>query len=144
MRRSKPGRQPTGAELATQLFRWRGEIGSLIAEGVHNWDVRTVSDRLELVLGSDLQYIRTNGTIVGASEILLEEHRIRHTIIVFGSTRIRDPAASQRKVDVLKAGSAADAGNMNLKRQLAIAETSLALGIIPILNHDSPAKKSGY
>ncbi len=52
--------------LATQLFQWRGEIGLLIAEVVRNWDARTVSDRLELVLGSDLQYIRINGTIVGA------------------------------------------------------------------------------
>jgi uncharacterized membrane-anchored protein YjiN (DUF445 family) len=52
--------------LVTQLFQWRGEIGSLIAEVVRNWDARTVSDRLELVLGSDLQYIRINGTIVGA------------------------------------------------------------------------------
>jgi len=38
----------------------------VIAEVVRNWDARTVSDRLELVLGSDLQYIRINGTIVGA------------------------------------------------------------------------------
>jgi len=52
--------------LVTQLFQWRGEIGLLIAEVVRNWDAQTVSDRLELVLGSDLQYIRINGTIVGA------------------------------------------------------------------------------
>lgn len=52
--------------FATQLFEWRGAIGLLIAEVVHNWDARTVSDRLEMVLGSDLQYIRINGTIVGA------------------------------------------------------------------------------
>ena len=52
--------------LATLLFQWRGEIGLLIAEVVRSWDARTVSDRLELVLGSDLQYIRINGTIVGA------------------------------------------------------------------------------
>jgi uncharacterized membrane-anchored protein YjiN (DUF445 family) len=52
--------------LVMQLFQWRGEIGLLIAEVVRNWDARTVSDRLELVLGSDLQYIRINGTIVGA------------------------------------------------------------------------------
>jgi uncharacterized membrane-anchored protein YjiN (DUF445 family) len=48
------------------LIQYRGEIGSLIADVVRNWDARTVSDRLELVLGSDLQYIRINGTIVGA------------------------------------------------------------------------------
>lgn len=53
-------------QFAAQLFQWRGEIGLLIAEVVRNWDARTVSDRLELVLGSDLQYIRINGTIVGA------------------------------------------------------------------------------
>jgi len=52
--------------LVIQLLQWRSEIGLLIAEVVRNWDARTVSDRLELVLGSDLQYIRINGTIVGA------------------------------------------------------------------------------
>ena len=52
--------------FATQLFQWRGEIGLLIAEVVRSWDAWTVSDRLELILGSDLQYIRMNGTIVGA------------------------------------------------------------------------------
>jgi uncharacterized membrane-anchored protein YjiN (DUF445 family) len=52
--------------LVIQLLQWHSEIGLLIAEVVRNWDARTVSDRLELVLGSDLQYIRINGTIVGA------------------------------------------------------------------------------
>jgi uncharacterized membrane-anchored protein YjiN (DUF445 family) len=28
--------------------------------------MRTLTDRLELVVGSDLQYIRMNGTVVGA------------------------------------------------------------------------------
>jgi uncharacterized membrane-anchored protein YjiN (DUF445 family) len=53
-------------QLAETLIAWRGEIGSFIAEVVRNWDTRTLSDRLELVVGSDLQYIRMNGTIVGA------------------------------------------------------------------------------
>jgi len=52
--------------LAQSLIVWRGEIGAFIAEVVRNWDTRTLSDRLELVVGSDLQYIRMNGTIVGA------------------------------------------------------------------------------
>lgn len=59
-------------------------------------------------------------------EILLEEHRIRHAIVVFGSTRICEPAAAQRKVDVLKAALAADTGNKDLARRLAIAERVLA------------------
>jgi uncharacterized membrane-anchored protein YjiN (DUF445 family) len=52
--------------LAQSLLAWRGEIGSFIAEVVRNWDTRMLSDRLELVVGSDLQYIRMNGTLVGA------------------------------------------------------------------------------
>jgi len=51
---------------ATQLIAWRAEIGGFIAEVVGAWDTRTVSDRVELMIGSDLQYIRMNGTIVGA------------------------------------------------------------------------------
>jgi uncharacterized membrane-anchored protein YjiN (DUF445 family) len=52
--------------LAQSLIAWRGELGLFIAEVVRSWDTRTLSDRLELVVGSDLQYIRMNGTIVGA------------------------------------------------------------------------------
>jgi uncharacterized membrane-anchored protein YjiN (DUF445 family) len=52
--------------LALALIGWRSEIGEFIAEVVRNWDARTLVERLELVVGSDLQYIRMNGTIVGA------------------------------------------------------------------------------
>ncbi|HEV7445604.1 MAG TPA: DUF445 domain-containing protein [Steroidobacteraceae bacterium] len=51
--------------LAARLIVWRGEIGGFIAEVVRNWDARSLSERLEFVVGSDLQYIRINGTIVG-------------------------------------------------------------------------------
>lgn len=53
-------------DLADSVIAWRSEIGSFFAEVVRNWDTGTLSDRLELVVGSDLQYIRMNGTIVGA------------------------------------------------------------------------------
>lgn len=52
--------------LALYVVNWRSEIGSLFSDVIHNWDARTFSDRLETVVGSDLQYIRINGTIVGA------------------------------------------------------------------------------
>jgi uncharacterized membrane-anchored protein YjiN (DUF445 family) len=52
--------------LAHSLISWRAEIGAFIAEVVRSWDTRTLVERLELVVGSDLQYIRMNGTIVGA------------------------------------------------------------------------------
>jgi uncharacterized membrane-anchored protein YjiN (DUF445 family) len=52
--------------IALWFIGWRTEIGAFIAEVVRNWDARTLVERLELVVGSDLQYIRMNGTIVGA------------------------------------------------------------------------------
>jgi len=52
--------------LALALVVKRREIASVIEEVVQRWDGRTLSDRLELVVGSDLQYIRMNGTLVGA------------------------------------------------------------------------------
>jgi uncharacterized membrane-anchored protein YjiN (DUF445 family) len=51
---------------ALAVVPWRGQIGTLIAEVVRGWDARTVTRRLELAIGSDLQYIRMNGTLVGA------------------------------------------------------------------------------
>jgi uncharacterized membrane-anchored protein YjiN (DUF445 family) len=52
--------------IALAFIGWRTEIGAFIAEVVRNWDTPTLVERLELVVGSDLQYIRMNGTIVGA------------------------------------------------------------------------------
>lgn len=43
----------------------REQIGQFIAEQVKAWDDRYMADRLELNLGTDLQYIRLNGTLVG-------------------------------------------------------------------------------
>src|SRR4029077_5423805 len=55
-------------------------------------------------------------------ELLLEEQDIHQTIVVFGSTRICEPAAARRKVEALRASLAVDPSNMELGRQLAIAE----------------------
>ncbi|HWG78450.1 MAG TPA: DUF445 domain-containing protein [Stellaceae bacterium] len=53
-------------QVALAAVPWRGQIGALIADVVRSWDARTVSERLELAIGSDLQYIRMTGTLVGA------------------------------------------------------------------------------
>lgn len=55
-------------------------------------------------------------------ELLLEEHKILQTIVVFGGTRICEPAAARRRVEALGASLAADPGNIELGRRLAIAE----------------------
>jgi uncharacterized membrane-anchored protein YjiN (DUF445 family) len=43
----------------------RAEIAEFIRNVVENWDTDTLTERIELTVGRDLQYIRINGTIVG-------------------------------------------------------------------------------
>ncbi len=42
------------------------ELSGLVSSTIARWDTQETSSRLELLLGPDLQYIRINGTIVGA------------------------------------------------------------------------------
>ena len=48
------------------LDRFQGEIVNLVSGTIERWDAEETSDRLELLLGPDLQFIRINGTVVGA------------------------------------------------------------------------------
>ena len=52
--------------LAAEAVPWRRGLGQFIVEVVRQWDTRNLTDRLEAVIGRDLQYIRINGTLVGA------------------------------------------------------------------------------
>jgi uncharacterized membrane-anchored protein YjiN (DUF445 family) len=52
--------------MALYAVSWRRGIGSFFTDVVRNWDARTLTARIEEVVGSDLQYIRMNGTVVGA------------------------------------------------------------------------------
>jgi uncharacterized protein (TIGR00730 family) len=58
-------------------------------------------------------------------ELLLEEHGIRNTIVVFGSTRISEPAAARRTVETLKSALADDPEDKDLAHRLAVAERIL-------------------
>jgi len=54
------------ADVAGHLVdRYQGEVAELIAQTVTSWDPEVTSDRVELAIGKDLQFIRINGTIVG-------------------------------------------------------------------------------
>jgi uncharacterized membrane-anchored protein YjiN (DUF445 family) len=44
---------------------YRGEVSEIISSTVAKWDGKATSERLELQVGRDLQFIRINGTIVG-------------------------------------------------------------------------------
>ena len=43
-----------------------GELAQVISYTVDSWDAEVASERIELFVGRDLQFIRINGTIIGA------------------------------------------------------------------------------
>ena len=59
-------------DIAAQMVeRYQREIADLITHTVQNWDAEVTTRRIELAIGRDLQYIRINGTLVGALAGLL-------------------------------------------------------------------------
>ncbi|WP_438352395.1 DUF445 domain-containing protein [Microbacterium sp. CJ88] len=46
--------------------RYRHDIASIITDTVSRWDAAETTEKIELMVGRDLQYIRLNGTVVGA------------------------------------------------------------------------------
>jgi uncharacterized protein (TIGR00730 family) len=61
-------------------------------------------------------------------ELLLRRHGVEHTIVVFGSTRLREPAAARRRVEALRAEAARRPDDAEVTRRLAVAERVLARG----------------
>ncbi|HXT44294.1 MAG TPA: DUF445 domain-containing protein [Pseudonocardiaceae bacterium] len=72
------GRLTADAELRSKVDNWlqgvatyvvsnyRGEITTLITDTVQRWDAEETARKVELQVGRDLQFIRINGTVVGA------------------------------------------------------------------------------
>nr|WP_026556652.1 DUF445 domain-containing protein [Arthrobacter sp. 35W] len=55
------------SDAASYLVRtYRHQIASIITDTVERWDAVETSQKIELQVGKDLQYIRINGTVVGA------------------------------------------------------------------------------
>ncbi|MFC4138990.1 MULTISPECIES: DUF445 domain-containing protein [unclassified Microbacterium] len=46
--------------------RYRHDIASIITDTIERWDPAETTEKIELMVGRDLQYIRLNGTVVGA------------------------------------------------------------------------------
>jgi uncharacterized membrane-anchored protein YjiN (DUF445 family) len=65
------------AALATELDDWlkqlllhvvdnyRDPLSEIVSETIESWDAQATSRRIELNIGTDLQFIRVNGTLVG-------------------------------------------------------------------------------
>ena len=47
------------------VLKNKEEVGRLISSTVENWEGKELSEKLELEVGKDLQFIRINGTLVG-------------------------------------------------------------------------------
>jgi uncharacterized membrane-anchored protein YjiN (DUF445 family) len=54
----------SGARALAEHFH--DELAELVTGTIERWDAAETSSQLELLLGRDLQYIRINGTVVGA------------------------------------------------------------------------------
>jgi uncharacterized membrane-anchored protein YjiN (DUF445 family) len=53
--------------LLSIIINRKSEITAIISDTVKKWDADTMSDRVELYIGRDLQFIRINGTLVGGT-----------------------------------------------------------------------------
>lgn len=64
LRESLDNRIQGGARFLADNYA--GEVTSIISETIERWDAEEASEKIELMVGKDLQFIRLNGTIVGA------------------------------------------------------------------------------
>ena len=48
------------------VSRYQNDVAEFIVQTVESWDGEVTAHRIELAIGRDLQYIRINGTLVGA------------------------------------------------------------------------------
>jgi uncharacterized membrane-anchored protein YjiN (DUF445 family) len=55
-----------GDALTHVVTTYRDEVATVISDTVGRWDADETSRRIEIQVGRDLQYIRINGTVVGA------------------------------------------------------------------------------
>ncbi|HEX7236963.1 MAG TPA: DUF445 family protein, partial [Gammaproteobacteria bacterium] len=44
---------------------YRDPLSEIVSETIESWDAAATSRRIELNIGTDLQFIRVNGTLVG-------------------------------------------------------------------------------
>lgn len=59
-------------------------------------------------------------------EVLLNEHGVLHSIVVFGSTRLVEPAVAEARVGALRNTLATTPDDLKLQQHLAVAERILA------------------
>jgi uncharacterized protein (TIGR00730 family) len=86
---------------------------------------RLAEQDVDFIARADIRGPRLEIEYLKADTILAGQH-IDHTIVVFGSTRIPEPAAARRNVEALRGAVRADPDNGELLVRLATAERVLA------------------
>ena len=82
---------------------------------------RQADEDLEFLATDELRGVRLQ-LDYSKSELQLRAHGVGPTVVVFGSTRIPEPQAAQRRVAQLRASVAADPSDAAARTRLAIAE----------------------
>src|ERR1700730_1383691 len=113
-REALPWRQPKATEEDPDVLRHVQAI-------VNSASYRRADQDIDFLARDGVRGVRLQIDYL-KPELLLEEQEIHQTIVVFGSTRICEPAAASRKVEALRASLAADPSNKELGRRLEIAE----------------------
>jgi uncharacterized membrane-anchored protein YjiN (DUF445 family) len=88
--------------------QFHDELAGLVTGTIERWDAAQTSSQLELLLGRDLQFIRINGTVVGASVGL-----ILHAIVL--ALSLSDAAATIRSRRVSPAPQAPSAAHSPIR-----------------------------
>ncbi len=113
-----PWEQPKPAEDDPEAFR---RIQAIL----ENPNYRRADEDIEFFERNELRGVRLEIDYM-KSEVLLAQHGIVNTVVVFGSARIGEPAEARRKAEALRAALAVAPDDAGLARRLAIAERVLA------------------
>jgi uncharacterized protein (TIGR00730 family) len=117
-RKPLPWCQPKSTQEDPEAFR-------LVHAIMENPSYRRSDQDLGFLARDELRGIRLQLDYF-KTELALEQNAIDHTIVAYGGTRICEPAAAKERVECLRIELARNAGNAELKQQLAIAERVLA------------------
>ena len=108
----KPTSEDPGSAHALQAILRSASYGSAVED-------------IDFLDGDDARGIRLQLDYLKADRVL-KQHGIERTIVVFGSTRIVEPAAAQRKLDELRGLLSADPQDSELQTKLRVAKQILA------------------
>jgi hypothetical protein len=87
---------------------------------VRNASYREADRDVDFLAQDDTRGVRLQLDYLKA-ELLLRKHRVAHTVVVFGGTRVAEPRAARRRAVAAEAALAARPGDAELERHLAIA-----------------------